>query len=290
MSGNESIEPDPNGLRVAAAQVESIPFDLDANLTKHLETIDAARAAGVDVLLFPELSLTGHSGGREAARLAIDASHPLVTALARASGPMLSVFGGIERGAADNFFNASFAVRDGAVVHVHRKVNLATYGKLDDGRHYAIGPSAGTFAVNARGRAAALICADTWNPPLVHLAAAQGATLLLVAVSSALEAVGGEFDNPSGWDVNLRFHALTYGLPAVMANRVGSEDGLTFWGGSRVVDPHGRVLATAVGRGEELVCATLDRVEVERARQLLPTIRDANLPLLAREFERINRL
>ena len=289
----------------AAAQIESIPFDLDANLQKHLLMIDVARAAGVDVLLFPELSLTGHGGGREASRLAVHSSHPLVAMLAQAAGPMLTVFGGIEGAADGTFFNAVFAVRDGAVGHVHRKVNLATYGKLDDGMHFVSGDRIVPFDIKCgpqpaasltpiepdpvEWRVATLICADTWNPPLVHLAAAQGATLMLVAVSSALEAVGPDFDNPAGWDVNLRFHALIYGMPSVMANRVGSEAGLTFWGGSRIIDPYGRVIASAEGRSEELVRARIDIAGVHRARTLLPTIRDANLPLLRNEFERVSR-
>ena len=254
------------------------------------------------MLLFPELSLTGHGGGREARRLALDRAAPRVERLAAAAGPMLTLFGLVETGGAPKtFHNSVFAVRDGAVIHVHRKVNLATYGKLDDGLHFVAGDRIAPFdlesddggadgiASDACWRIAALICADTWNPPLVHLAAAQHATLMLVATSSALEAVGPEFDNPSGWDVNLRFHALTYGLPVVMANRVGVEGDLTFWGGSRIVDPFGRELARAEGAAEALVDADIDLAAVRRARALLPTMRDANLPLLQTELERIRR-
>src|SRR5205823_4003977 len=100
----------------------------------------------------------------------------------------------------------------------------------------------GSFDVAPDWRASIMVCADLWNPALVHLAALQGATLLLAPVSSAIEAVGADFDNPGGWDVNLRFYALTYGLPIAMANRVGREGDLTFWGGSRIVDPFGRTL------------------------------------------------
>jgi predicted amidohydrolase len=239
------------------------------------------------VLVFPELSLTGHSGGRDKRRLATGVDHRCIADIARASGKMCSVVGVIEEGTASQFYNSAFAVRGGNVVFAHRKVNLATYGKLDDGKHFAPGTRIGTFEIGVPWRASVLICADTWNPPLVHLAAAQDATLLLAPVSSALEAVGAEFDNPGGWDANLRFHALTYGLPIAMANRVGREGDLTFWGGSRIVDPFGRTLAIAAGNGEELVSATLDLGRVRRARELLPTMRDANLPLLHSELGRL---
>ena len=278
---------EPAALRVAVAQIESRLGDLEANLRKHLDVIDAARAAGVEVLLFPELSLTGHSAGGDALALAVDRDDRIVAQIARASGEMVSVIGLIEERAGAQFYNTAIAVRRADVIFVHRKLNLATYGRLDDGKHFAAGRHVETFALDARWRASIMICADTWNPALVHLAAMQGATLLLAPVSSALEAVGAEFDNPHGWDVNLMFYALTYGMPVMMANRVGTEHDLRFWGGSRILDPFGRTLARATGDGEALVHAALDFDGVRRARYLLPTLRDANLPLVERELARI---
>lgn len=274
-------------LNVAVAQIESILGDLESNLRKHLDVIDTARNAGVDLLLFPEMSLTGHSAGKETLRLAVDRNHRFIAEIARVAGPMCTVFGVIEEAAAAQFYNSAVAVRDGKIAFVHRKINLANYGKLDDGKHFGAGSSVDTFDLDASWRATVLICADTWNPALVHLAALQDATLLLAPISSAIEAVGAEFDNPQGWDVNLRFYALTYGMPVLMANRVGAEDGLSFWGGSRILDPFGRSLARAADSGEELISARLDFEDVRRARYLLPTVRDSNLLLVQRELSRL---
>jgi len=276
-----------DSIDIGAAQIATKPGDVVANLRKHVDVIDAARAAGVGTLVFPELSLTGHGAGSDALRLALRRDDPLIAEIAGASGPMCTVFGLIEESAAAQFFNTAIAVRDGAIVAVHRKINLATYGRLDDGKHFGAGVHVGTFDVAAGWHASVLICADLWNPPLVHLAALQGATLLLAPVSSAIEAVDAGFDNPAGWDVNLRFHALTYGLPIAMANRVGCEDDLTFWGGSRIVDANGRTLAEAERGTEALVRARLAYGDIRRARYRLPTIRDANVPLLQRELARI---
>ncbi|MEP7062897.1 MAG: nitrilase-related carbon-nitrogen hydrolase [Betaproteobacteria bacterium] len=274
-------------LAIAVAQVAAVPGDIAANQRRHVDVIDAARAAGVDVLVFPEMSLTGHSAGADTLRVAMGRGAAPVAAIARASGAMCTVFGLIEEAAAGQFYNTALVVRDGAIVAAHRKVNLATYGRLDDGKHFAGGDRIDTFALAPDWRASVLICADLWNPALVHLAALQRATLLLAPVSSAREAVGAEFDNPGGWDVNLRFYALTYGLPVAMANRVGQEGDLTFWGGSRILDPFGATLARAAGDGEELVQARVDYDSVRRARYLLPTLRDANLALVRRELARI---
>lgn len=280
----------PRPLEVAVAQIASAPGDIAANLHKHLDLIDASRSAGVDVLVFPEMSLTGHSAGPDTLRLALPRSDPAVAEIARASGPMSTIFGLIEEAPAARFYNAAIAVRDGALVAVHRKINLATYGLLDDGKYFGAGDRVGTLDISSEWRASIMICADLWNPALVHVAAMQGVTLLLAPISSAVEAVGEDFNNPAGWDVNVRFYAMTYGLPVAMANRVGREGELTFWGGSRIVDPFGRTLAQAGGRSEELVHATVDFAPVRRARYLLPTLRDANLPLVQREFERVAAL
>jgi predicted amidohydrolase len=126
-------------LVVAVAQIASVLGDVAANRRKHLDVIDAARDAGVDVLVFPELSLTGHAAGAEALRIALRRDDPSIGELARAAGPMCTVAGFIEEGAGAQFYNAAVVLRDGAAVAVHRKINLATYGRLEDGKHFAAG-------------------------------------------------------------------------------------------------------------------------------------------------------
>ncbi len=276
-------------LTVGVAQIASVLGDIPANRRKHLDVIEAARAAGVDALVFPEMSLTGHGAGPDTLRLALRRDDPVIAEIAHASGPMCTVFGVIEEGTAAQFYNAAIAVRDGASMLVHRKINLATYGRLEDGKHFAAGRHVDTFELAQGWRTSIMICADLWNPALVHLSAAQGATLLLAPISSAVEAVGAEFDNPGGWEINLRFYALTYGLPVAMANRVGREGELTFWGGSRILDPFGQTLAQAAGDEEALLQARVDFDAVRRARYLLPTVRDIDLSLLQDEFDRIAR-
>ncbi|MEO6626505.1 MAG: nitrilase-related carbon-nitrogen hydrolase [Burkholderiaceae bacterium] len=280
---------DHAALRVAVAQIASRPGDIDANLRKHKDVIAAARAAGVELLLFPELSLTGHSAGPDTLCIAMDRKHPHVASIAEATGDMCSVFGFIEEGHGAQFFNTALAVRGGKLLHAHRKINIPSYGGLEEGKYYGQGRHVESFALRPPWRTGLLICADTWNPPLVHLAALQGTTLLLVPISSAAGVVGAEFDNPGGWETNLRFYALTYGMHVMMTNRVGKEGDLTFWGGSRIIDPFGRVLASAAGHEEELVCAELHYDDIRRARFLLPTLRDANLPMVQRELERVQQ-
>lgn len=278
-----------SSLRVAAAQLESHLGDLDTNLQHHLDVIAEARRQGVDVLLFPEMSLTGHGAGTEVLRLSIDRDDPCLQKLAEAAGDMVAIVGIMEEGPAAQFYNTAIALSGHGQVFLHRKINLATYGRLEDGKHFAQGRYVDTWELGGHWRASVLICADLWNPGLVNLIALHGCTVLFAPISSAIEAVGGEFDNPAGWHLNVQFYGMTYGLPLVMANRVGMEGDLRFWGGSCVVDAFGRILSSA-GEEEALVVADIDYETVRRARYLLPTVRDSNLGLVLRETHRLEGL
>ncbi|MBW8836943.1 MAG: nitrilase, partial [Burkholderia sp.] len=245
--------PRDGALKVAAAQIDSSYGDLDTNLGKHLSMIDEARRRGVAMLLFPELSLCGHSAGKDALQLAMRVDHPAIAALAQASVGLHTSFGFIEEAPGGQFYNSQASVTEGAIVHVHRKVQLATYGKLRDGLYYAPGADLGAFGIDRDWRVATPICNDLWNPALVHDLMCDGVTLLAAPISSAREAVGGGFDNPSAWELNLRFYAVTYGVAVVMANRIGTEGMLRFWGGSRILDPFGNTVAMGSTTDEELV-------------------------------------
>ncbi len=157
---------------------------------------------------------------------------------------------------------------------------------MEEGKHFAGGRYVESFPLeDERWRCGVLVCADSWNPALVHVAAVQGVTLLLNPVASAVEAVGGGFSNPEGWRKTLEFYSLVYGLPTLFCNHVGTFGALRFWGGSRIMDAEGACVAQA-GEEEGLISATLDYAQVRKARYQLPTLRDSNLALIRRELAR----
>jgi len=181
-------------------------------------------------------------------------------------------------------------VSAGKLINIHRKLNLATYGSLEEGKYFAGGRYVQAFDLpDPVWRLCVLICADAWNPALVHLAALHGSTMLIVPTNSAKDVVSSEFSNPDGWALATRFYAMIYGMPLVMANRVGEEAGLRFWGGSRIIDPFGDILAQG-DDSEALIHADVDYDDVRRARIQLPTVRDSNLALVHREISRLQQL
>lgn len=274
-------------LRVAAAQIDPTEADIGENLAKHYEFIDRAREQNVDILVFPELSLTGYQLKSQTPDLAITRDDHRLLAIAERAGDMTVVAGFVEEGYAAQFHNSAAALRGGKVDFIHRKLNLATYGNLEEAKYFARGRYVDVFRHEPPWTAAILICADAWNPGLIHLAGLYGATILIIPIASSNEAVGLDFSNPEGWNRALSFYGMIYGMPIVMANHCGTRDGETYWGGSRVVDAHGNTVALG-GAGEELVVADVDYATVRQARFQLPTVRDSNLDLIHREIERLN--
>lgn len=273
-------------LKVGVAQIACRPGDLDGNLEKHHEMVRRALGEDCSILMFPELSLSGYGVAGRVLDIALERDDPRLLALAREAREMRVVAGFVEEGVAAQFHNTAAVLHRGAVAFLHRKLNLPTYGQLEEGKHFAGGRFVESFSLeDERWRCGLLICADTWNPALVHLAAVQGATLLLNPVASAVEAVGGQFSNPGGWKKTLDFYSLVYGMPILFCNHTGRFDGLHFWGGSRILDAEGETLVQA-GEEEGLFTAELDYGQLRRARYSLPTLRDSNLALIRRELAR----
>jgi len=274
-------------LNVAVAQVDCVLGNVKTNARKHLEFIQEAQGAGVNLLLFPELSLTGYRLGADIIQVALSRRDPIIQELAQAAPELIVILGFVEEGAGAQFYNSAVALHEGRVIFVHRKLNLPTYGNLEEGKLFANGRYIQTFDAGGPWNAGVLICADLWNPALVHLAMVQGATVLLAPINSAIEAVSTEFSNPKGWELTVQFYAMIYGMPILMANRIGIEGEACFWGGSQIVDPYGNTIVKAETESECLIQATLDYNDVRYARFQLPTVRDSNLNLVYREIERL---
>ncbi|MBS1270288.1 MAG: N-carbamoyl-D-amino acid hydrolase [Gammaproteobacteria bacterium] len=278
---------DASHLRVAVAQIDSSLGNLRGNTNKHLDFIRQAADSGVEVLLFPELSLTGYGLGAGVPDVALPREHEIIKLIAQAAPGITVLIGFVEEGPAAQFFNSMAALRDGRLVFIHRKLNLPTYGSLEEGKLFASGSYVETFPVHGRWRGGVMICADLWNPALVHLAMVHGTTLLFAPLNSAEHAVSDEFSNPKSWDTVLRFYAIMYAMPILVANRVGNEHGSLFWGQSRILDPHGEILAQADEASECLIPASIDYEMVRQTRFQLPTVRDSNLDLVHREVARL---
>lgn len=261
-------------LRVGAAQINCQLGSVAENLETHRKMIGQAKAEELDLLVFPELSLTGYNLGKLVPHVALPADDESLQELAKLSGELQVVVGFVEEASPGEYYNALAILQGGEVAAVHRKLNLPTYGGLEEGKWFTPGQTLTQCNICSGWPAHYLICADLWNPGLVHNALMNRPAVLCAPINSASGIVSESFSNERNWMVNLQFYAMTYGTPIVMANRYGSEGDGWFWGGSSILGPRGETLAQAED-GEGLIVATLSRRAIASARFDLPTHRDA---------------
>jgi predicted amidohydrolase len=277
-------------LRVRLEQMAPALADPAAN-RKTIEK--AVRAADADLVLFPELALTGYTLGHRAREMGVslDGAPPVHLP----AGSPVAVFGLVERGEDHLTYNSAVAVRGDTILAVHRKLYLPTYGTYDEGRIFARGRrSVRTFQVAPGWQAGLLVCEDFWHPALAYLVALQGADVLLVMSAGAGRGVadpgsGAVFTSWESWELIARTTAMIHGMYVVLCNRVGVEEGITFAGGSLVVDPSGTVIARAPQVEPARLDVVLERDRVARARHPFSHLRDEDIAVTLDALERIVR-
>jgi len=276
--------------RVAVAQIAPTLGDLEKNLALHEKMAREAVAKSANLLIFPELSLTGYFLKDQVPSVALRPDATVLQLFRELSQRTAIVLGFVEEGAGHRFFNASAYFEGGEIRHIHRKAYLPTYGIFDEARYLAAGERIRAFDT-ALGRLAILICEDLWHPAVPAIAAWDGAEIIVCPSASPGRGLGqeGPFQNASTWERTIRTCGDLLTSFVIYANRVGYEDGACFWGGSEVVAPSGEPVAKARYLEEELLVAELDPGDLRRARVANPLLRDERLDLALQEITRILR-
>lgn len=275
--------------RVGLAQINPTLGNVERNLEMHREFIEQGKKAGVDLLVFPELSLTGYFLKDMVPQVALRLDSPTVRRLAEMSRGTSVVVGLVEESRSALFYNSALYLEDGVIRHCHRKVYLPTYGLFDEQRYLARGRTVRTFS-SRFGTTALLICEDLWHASTVYIAAQQGAELLLIPSASPGRGVAeGErtLAIAETWEAMNRTYSTLFTLGLCFSNRVGYEDGVSFWGGSEVLSPAGERLLKGEYFEEGFLTGVLDLEEVRRARIFTTVGRDEDLDLTLRELGRV---
>ena len=291
-------------MKIALAQIATVNGEIETNLAIHLRSIADAVARGADLIIFPELSLTGYNVRERAAELARPVESPLWRPLIEASQGIDVFCGLIELGDDFRVFNTGAYLAGGALRHRHRKIYLPTYGRFDEGRYFARGDHVRAFdlwadasrAAKAAGRgrlrAGAAICEEMWHPSIPWLLAQDGAQLIVAHASASDAEARREDGEPSGigsWERLVGASAIGGGAFIALANRVGEEEEFQYFGRSFIVNPHGEVIARAGADEEQLLVCEIDFDLVRQTRIAMPLLRDENLELTSRELDRIKR-
>jgi NAD+ synthase (glutamine-hydrolysing) len=277
-------------LNLGLAQIATKLGDVDANLDKHLDYINRAREQRADLVVFPELSLTGYVLQDLVATVAHRPvpEDPVFKHLLKASRHLDLVVGFVDEDSRHRFFIASAYLSGGKVLHVHHKVYLPTYGLFDEGRFFAWGDSVRAFDTRF-GRAGLLICEDFWHASPPYLLWLDGADIMLFSSASPGRGLTDKEKLESArWveRVNKAYASMFTSFVA-HSNRVGFEDGLLFWGGATVNDPNGELLGRGPYFEEALTVTELDLNQLRRTRARLPLLRDERTNLVRNELDRL---
>src|SRR3954465_2434782 len=261
-------------MRLALAQINTVVGDLDGNRSLILARLDEARAAGADLVLFPELAVTSYPPEDlllrpafvRARRQPLDEIAPATTGITAPGGfPHFDV----------DLYNACAVCSDGAIVALYRKRFLPNYGVFDEQRYFA---SARDLLLLRSGEClvGVTICEDMWQPGPPATDLALSGAQLLVNISASPFHVGKEREREEMFQQRGR---ATSSFVAFV-NAVGGQDELIFDGHSCVLDDEGEVVARAPGFEEALLV-----VEIEPAGVIGRRLRDVRRRALARERE-----
>lgn len=279
-------------LKVGLSQINPKLGDIQANLEMHLQTINQAADQGVELLIFPELSLTGYRLHDLAYNIALRPSQrdPIFGQLLDASLNVDLVVGFVEMDERQKFHIAAAYLSHGEMVHLHRKVYLPTYGMFDEGRYFAWGDAIRAFDTRF-GRMGILICEDFWHISPPYLLWLDGADILILTSASPGRGIATEQKIGSAkWVEHInQAYASIFTNFVLHTNRTGFEDGVSFWGGATVFDPEGNLLVQGPYYEDALVTTKLDLNQLRRTRIRLPVLRDERVELTLRELRRITQ-
>ncbi|MFN3928407.1 MAG: nitrilase-related carbon-nitrogen hydrolase [Thermoflexus sp.] len=277
-------------LKIGLAQIYPQLGNLEANLQKHLEVIEDAVTRGADLIVFPELSLTGYVLQDLTYEVAIrpEPDHPILQPLLKASTRADLVVGFVERDERGRYYTTGAYLSMGRLIHRHRKVYLPTYGMFDEGRDMTPGDQVRAFDTRF-GRFGLLICEDFWHISPPYILWLDGAEVLIFTSASPGRGLGtpGKLGSSRWVELVNQAYASLFTVFVIHVNRAGFEDGQNFWGGSTIFDPNGDLVIQGPYFDEALILATIDLDQIRRTRIRLPLLRDERPGLVLRELRRI---
>ncbi len=264
------------------------------NLEKAVVSVHEAARRGARLVCLQELFRSVYFCQQERSSefdLAEPIPGPTSRQLAELSGDLRIVLVAslFERRAPGLYHNTAVVFDSGRTVGLYRKMHIPD----DPGYYEKFYFTPGDLGFRAHrtgcGRIGVLVCWDQWFPEAARLTALQGAEILLYP--TAIGWADGQDDATNraqveAWELSQRAHAVANGIFVAAVNRVGREQNLTFWGGSFVADPFGRVLARASCDRDEVLVVDCDLSLVEKTRRDWPFLRDRRIDAYSGLLER----
>lgn len=256
--------------KIALAQISCKQGDKAANLNKIRANIAKAKRQGAQLVVFPEMSLTGYVLKDRVYELAENIPGPstkTIEALAKQNNIHV-VFGmpEISENTEATLHNTAVLVGPKGFIGKYRKMYLPTHSIFEEKRYFRPGYQPAVFDTDI-GKIGLIICYDIYFPEVTRLARLKGAQLIVcISASPGVRR--------SYFEVLTLARAIENTAYLAFVNLAGIEDGLQFWGGSRLVGPSGRVLLQAKYDEDETVTGEVNYSDIKPIEAFLPTLRD----------------
>lgn len=269
-------------IRLALCQIAPKRENKTANISKIQELTQKAKAAGADLAIFPEMCLTGYVLQDQVYGLAESIPGPSVTKveeIAKTTGVHI-IFGmpELSEKTQATVYNTAVLVGPKGFIGKYRKMYLPTHSVFEEKRYFRPGYEPSAFQTSI-GNVGLTICYDVFFPEVFRLPRLMGAQLIIcISASPAVR--------KSYFEILTAARALENTCFLAYVNLAGVEDGLQFWGGSRLVSPSGDVLAKAKYDEEDFVVCEVDFSDLRTAETFIPTLRDLRSEL----YEQLRKL
>ena len=256
--------------KVALAQITCKVGDKKENISKIERTVGQAKKEAADLIIFPELSVTGYVIRDRVYELAEPIPGPstrVILDIAR-KAKVHVIFGipEVAKNTRATLYNTAVFLGPHGVIGKYHKMYLPTHSVFEEKRYFRHGYQTATFDTEL-GKIGLIICYDLFFPEVTRLTRLKGAQLIVCI--SASPAVRKSF-----FETLTAARAMENTAFLAFVNLAGIEDGLQFWGGSRLIGPSGKILARAKYNDEDFVICDVDYADLRQIETFVPTLRD----------------
>jgi len=273
-------------IKVALAQISCKQGNKAENIKKIESQVTKAKQQGAELVIFPELSLTGYTMRDQIYELAETIpghSTTILERLAQKTGAYI-VFGmpELSEKTQATVYNAAVLVGPDGFIGKYRKMYLPTHSVFEEKRYFRPGYQTAVFETEL-GKIGLIICYDIFFPEVSRLTRLKGAQLIVcISASPATRRTFFETLTAARAIENTAFLAYV--------NLVGIEDGLQFWGGSRLVGPNGKTLVQAKYDEEDLVIGEINYADIRPTETFVPILKDLRPELFDKLKETAEKL
>jgi len=261
----------PDEITITLGQISSRVGDKKYNIENIKRIIKQAKKREADLVAFPELALTGYVVRDRAYELAepvpAGPSVRQIEDIAKKENIHI-ILGMIERSAKASavLHNTALLIGPKGFIGKYQKMYLPTHSVFEEKRYFRPGYQTPVFETEI-GKLGMIICYDVYFPEVTRVLSLKGAKLI-VCISASPSVRRGFFETLTA------ARAIENSVFVAFVNLVGIEDGLQFWGGSRIIAPSGNLISQAKYDEDDLTTAKISYSDLTRVQAWVPTLRD----------------